>query len=118
MKKICAILAILIAGPALADPAVIEKIVATESARGWTFSVTLRHGDTGWDDYADGWRVVAPDGTVLGTRVLAHPHETEQPFTRSQGGIVIPDTLSSVMVQARTLTEGWDPAGVVFDLPG
>ena len=28
--------------------------------------VTLTHPDTGWDDYADGWRVEDADGTVLG----------------------------------------------------
>jgi hypothetical protein len=49
----------------------------------------LRHGDTGWDDYADGWRIETPAGEVLGTRVLHHPHVEEQPFTRSLGGVEI-----------------------------
>ncbi len=65
----------------------------------WTFHVTVAHPDTGWEDYADGWDVVLPDGTVVKpdadspfTRLLLHPHETEQPFTRSQSNIVIPTT--------------------------
>ncbi len=55
---------------------------AVEGAGGdWTFHVTVQHPDTGWDDYADGWDVVTPDGTVLQpdpdspfTRLLLHPH--------------------------------------------
>jgi len=44
----------------------------------WSVSVTLKHDDTGWDHYADDWRVVEEDGNVLGDRVLYHPHENEQ----------------------------------------
>ena len=44
------------------------------------------HPDTGWDDYADGWRVLDMDGNELGMRVLHHPHVDEQPFTRSLSG--------------------------------
>ena len=36
----------------------------------WRASVTLQHDDTGWDHYADAWRVVDSDGNVLGLRVL------------------------------------------------
>lgn len=95
-------------GLASADPAVVEKVDARAGTSGWNFSVTLSHGDTGWDDYADGWRVLAPDGTVLGTRVLAHPHVNEQPFTRSLGGVAIPEGLSVVQVEASTNNGGWD----------
>ena len=38
---------------------------------------------TGWEHYANKWDVVGPDDTILGTRVLLHPHVNEQPFTRS-----------------------------------
>jgi len=31
----------------------------------WTFHVTVEHPDTGWEEYADGWDVVLPDGTVI-----------------------------------------------------
>ena len=65
----------------------------------YRFDVTLLHADTGWDHYANKWEVVAPDGTVLGTRVLAHPHVEEQPFTRSLGGVKIPDGINQVIIR-------------------
>lgn len=99
---------LLLASPALADPARIVGAEATQTSDGWRFDVTLEHGDTGWDDYADGWRVELPDGTVLGTRVLTHPHVTEQPFTRSLSGVAVPDGTALVHIRARTSQTGWD----------
>ena len=95
---------------AVADPAVVEDVSAQPSAGTWSFHVTLRHADTGWDDYADGWRVELSDGTILGERTLYHPHVQEQPFTRSLSGVKIPDGVSQVQIRARTLTDGWDSA--------
>ncbi len=95
---------------AFADDAVIEAVEARQSGDQWSFSVTLRHGDTGWDDYADGWRVVLQDGTELGFRELLHPHVTEQPFTRSLGSVVVPDGVGEVFIEARTNTDGWGAA--------
>ena len=106
--------ALFLSSAALADPAVVEDASATRVGSAWTISATLSHGDTGWDDYADGWRVEAPDGTVLGTRELLHPHVTEQPFTRSLGGVEIPDGMETVMIRARTNIDGWGEA--VFPL--
>lgn len=110
--------ALVVAGPACADPAQIVDISARYSGDAWRFDVTLLHGDTGWDDYADGWRIEALDGTVLGYRELFHPHVAEQPFTRSLSGIAIPDGTTRVMVRARTNVEGWDETTTPFDLPG
>ena len=102
------LLAFLLFAPAAqADDAVIEAAKARASGGVWTFSVTLSHADTGWDDYADGWRVVLQDGTELGTRVLHHPHVTEQPFTRSLNGVVVPKGVETVYIEARTNTDGW-----------
>lgn len=95
---------------ALADDAVIEAAEARQTGDAWTFSVTLSHGDTGWDDYADGWRVVAGDGTEYGYRELLHPHVNEQPFTRSLSGVVVPDGTGTVFIEARTNTDGWGEA--------
>lgn len=100
-----------------ADDAVIENATVRGAGPSWTFSVTLSHGDTGWDDYADGWRVVAEDGAVLGTRVLYHPHVEEQPFTRSLSGVEIPQGTKRVFVEARTNTDGWGQARFPVDLP-
>ncbi|MDJ0637424.1 MAG: hypothetical protein QNJ20_01215 [Paracoccaceae bacterium] len=99
-----------LATPVLADDAVVENVEARQSGAAWSFSVTLSHGDTGWDDYADGWRVVSEDGTELGMRVLHHPHVTEQPFTRSLSGVEVPNGLSTVYIEARTNVDGWGAA--------
>ena len=99
--------AILSCNSAVADEARIEGAKYIQSGNSYTFSVTLRHGDTGWDDYADGWRIETVAGVVLGTRTLLHPHVNEQPFTRSLSGIEIPEYVATVFVRASTNTGGW-----------
>ena len=74
--------------------------IIKEGTGTYRFDVTVRHGDEGWKHYADGWDVVAPDGSVLGTRELAHPHENEQPFTRSLAGVTIPESVNKVTLRA------------------
>ena len=93
----------------------VTQVRAVQSIGGtWTFQVTVQHPDIGWEDYADGWDVVAPDGIVLKpdpesrfTRTLLHPHQNEQPFTRSQSGIVIPEGITEVSVQAHDIVDGF-----------
>ncbi len=96
-------------------------VVAVEARQGsdgsWRFDVTLRHGDEGWDHYADRWDIVGPDGTVYGNRVLAHPHVNAQPFTRSLSGVVIPDNLVSVVVRGHDLVHGLGGTELLVDLP-
>jgi len=65
----------------------------------YRFDVTLRHEDSGWDHYANRWEVLTPEGTVLATRVLYHPHVDEQPFTRSLSDVEIPANLDQVVVR-------------------
>lgn len=110
---------VLMMSPAItqADPAVIEAVELSKASNGWRVDVTLRHGDTGWDDYADGWRVLAPDGAELGYRELFHPHVNEQPFTRSLAGVQIPDGLATVVIESRTNTDGWSGETVEIDVP-
>jgi hypothetical protein len=95
---------------ALADIPVVEAVRATPGDGGWRFEVTVRHGDTGWEHYADGWEVLGPDGTRLGYRELLHPHVQEQPFTRSLSGVEIPDGVDQVQVRAHDNVDGWGPA--------
>ena len=106
-----------LAAPAVADSPVVEAVSARATSSGWTFSVTLRHPDTGWDDYADGWEVLAPDGTRLGYRELLHPHVNEQPFTRSLSGVAIPDGITEVLIRARDNVGGWSEETTAFTLP-
>ena len=97
-------------GPAFADAPTIENVNMRKSGSTWSFDVTLSHGDTGWDDYANGWRVLDQDGKELGVRKLAHPHVNEQPFTRSLSGVRIPEGVTEVGIQASDSIGGWSSA--------
>lgn len=99
------------------------RAVKDSKPNSWTFHVTVSHPDTGWEDYADGWDVVLPDGLVIKpdpddafTRLLLHPHEAEQPFTRSQSGILIPDGVTKVQVRAHDLVDGFGGEQITVDL--
>jgi hypothetical protein len=94
----------------------IVHTIFAQSKDTWQMHTTLRHQDTGWEHYADAWRVVTENGKVLGTRVLYHPHENEQPFTRSLEGVVIPADTHIVYVEAHDKVHGWSPQRVRVDL--
>lgn len=96
---------------------VIDVKVRAESGATFSFDVTVRHHDEGWDHYADAWEIVAPDGRVLATRTLLHPHVDEQPFTRSLGGVEVPPGLSTVVVRAHDSVHGYGGATVHIELP-
>ncbi len=83
----------------------------------YQFGVTVLHRDEGWDHYADKWDIVAPDGTILGTRTLLHPHVEEQPFTRSLDGVKIPGTVKNVIIRAHDSTHDYGGKEVAVDLP-
>lgn len=67
--------------------------------------------------YADAWRVVGPDGTVHGTRELAHDHAGEQPFTRSLRPVTLPRELDEITVEGRDLVNGWGGSTLTVALP-
>jgi len=108
----------LVAMPAAASEVEIVAAKAVGNGGGYSFSVTLRHADTGWKHYADQWRVLAPDGAVLGTRVLVHPHVDEQPFTRGLSGVKVPAAIKRVLIQARDSVSGVSARTFAVDLPG
>ncbi|SHH55447.1 hypothetical protein [Marivita hallyeonensis] len=101
MKYLIASVLSLAATSALAEPPVVEAV----EIRGTRVSVTLSHPDTGWDHYADGWRIETGDGTVIGTRELLHPHVEEQPFTRSLNLMGLPD--GPLFIRAKCSVDGW-----------
>ncbi len=90
-----------------AGEANVVKVKVNKHNNTYTFKVTVRHNDIGWIHYANRWEVLSPDGKILATRVLMHPHEHEQPFTRSMSGIKIPADLEYVMVRAHDLKHGY-----------
>lgn len=85
---------------------VVNAVVHQQGADTYRFDVTLRHADTGWDHYANRWDVLGPDGEVLGTRILHHPHVNEQPFTRSLSGVSIPAHVNQVWIRASDSVHG------------
>lgn len=106
-----------------ADADVVYVSAEDHGDQGWVFHVTVSHPDTGWDDYCNGWNVVTDSGIILKhsatdkfTRLLLHPHENEQPFTRSQSRLDIPDGVSRVSVQAHDIVSGFGGREVVIDL--
>ena len=120
MRKLYAAgLALLLSGGgAVAGEAeVVGAEAARESDGTWRFRVTVRHADEGWDHYADRWQVETVDGRVLGTRVLLHPHEAEQPFTRALGGVVIPPEVTEVVIRAHDSVHGDGDTVFTLELP-
>lgn len=104
------------AGPA-ADCAHVVDVTIEQNGDAFTVATTVASGDTGWDKYADAWQVWDPDGAVLGERILTHPHETEQPFTRSLSNVVIPDDVDAVTVAARDLVLGFCGDTLTVEVP-
>ena len=112
-------LGLLTAQPALAGQVdVLEVDIRPGTAPGrYDLAVTLRHADSGWDHYANRWEVIGPDGAVLATRVLFHPHVHEQPFTRSLSGVRIPAEFTWITVRGHDLVHGHGGREVTLSVP-
>lgn len=103
---------------AKAGEADVLNVVAKQTAPGiFSFNVTVKHDDDGWDHYADKWDILDPDGNILGTRVLHHPHDNEQPFTRSLSSVDISDEIQSVIVRAHDSVHAYGGAEFKLELP-
>ena len=104
--------------PAVAGEAdVVEVDITCNSDSICRFAVTVRHDDDGWKHFANRWEILSPDGEVLATRELAHPHDDEQPFTRSLGNVRIPPELSEVVIRAHDLVHEYGGEVLVVRLP-
>ena len=109
MRRLLILLSFLVPVLAMAGEADVIDVKVRRSAPGvYDFDVTVRSNDTGWNHYADAFEVLGPDGKVLGQRILFHPHETEQPFTRDLYGVRIPAGVEVVTVRARHKPRGYD----------
>ncbi|MCI4665571.1 MAG: hypothetical protein MRY74_12695 [Neomegalonema sp.] len=118
---ICAAVLSMASAPALADsPRVIDaKGILVDTRDGveiWTFEVTIAHADTGWDHYANAFEILAVDGSVLGLRTLYHPHEDEQPFTRSLTKVKIPAGTQKVIIRAHDTVHGYSKSHLELKL--
>ncbi|MFC4351586.1 hypothetical protein ACFOW6_08545 [Fodinicurvata halophila] len=103
--------------PAYGGEADVVDVQVHGAEGSYSFQVTVRHADEGWDHYADAWEVVGPDGEVLAIRELAHPHVEEQPFTRSLPNVQIPEGVETVTIRARDSVHGYGGEEVSVELP-
>jgi hypothetical protein len=118
MKALALLLAVLLPTALAASEADVVGVEVTRQPDGrYRFDVAVRHADAGWDHYADAWQILAPDGTLLGERVLLHPHDDEQPFTRSLGDVAVPDGITEVLVRAHDKVHGLGGAKMQVVLP-
>jgi hypothetical protein len=90
-----------------AGEADVTAATAKRNADGtYRIDATIKSRDTGWDYYAERFEVVTQDGKIIVTRVLLHPHEDEQPFTRELDDVKIPAGISEVNVRALMKRKG------------
>ena len=94
------------------DHAHVLAVAVRPTSGSLTFSATVRHRDEGWDHYADVWRV-SGETVTNGVRELLHPHDQEQPFTRSQSGV---QAEGRVVVEAADNIHGYGGSTVGLDL--
>lgn len=107
-RSIVAVCMVLIAPAVFAGEADVVAATAERTASGtYTVTATIRHADTGWDHYANRFEVLGPDGAIISTRVLAHPHVDEQPFTRSLVGVQIDAGIRTVTIRAHDSVHGY-----------
>ena len=96
---------------------VLKVVVSCNSDSICRFEVTVKHDDEGWEHYANRWEVLSPGGELLATRELTHPHDNEQPFTRSLDNVKIPSELLEVIVRAHDLKHEYGGREIVVELP-
>lgn len=117
--SIISMVAVVLLAPAVwaGEADVIEVATSYMGDDTFSFAVTVQHTDEGWGHYVNRWEILAPDGSVLGTRVLAHPHDEEQPFTRSLSGVKIPSGITLIVVRAHDSVHGHGGKSVTVQLP-
>ncbi|QYJ05698.1 hypothetical protein KUV85_08470 [Nocardioides panacisoli] len=95
----------------------IVEVQIEEQDGSYSLEVTVSSPYDSPERYADGWRVLGPDDTVHGEHRLLHDHAGEQPFTRTQTGVEIPDDVDEVTVQGRDQEHGYGGATVTVAVP-
>jgi len=90
----------------LANEATVEEVKVSKHNKTYTFAVKILHEDSGWKHYVDAYEILDKNGNILGKRVLYHPHENEQPFTRSLQNVKI-ENIKTVYVRAHDSVDGY-----------
>lgn len=99
-------------------PDVVSVKVRASGGGRFDFDVTVSSPYDTPGRYADAFRVMSAEGTVLGERILWHDHANEQPFTRDLHGVTIPGRVHQVIVQARDSANGYGGRTMEVTLPG
>jgi hypothetical protein len=58
------------------------------------------------------------DGTIYSTRILAHPHVSEQPFTRGKSGVKIPARIRNIIIRGHDKVHQYGGKTMEIALPG
>lgn len=104
--------------PARADvPRVLEAQVEVQANGLYAFSVTIVHNEGGWSHYVDRWEILGADGSVLATRTLYYPDDTDVPFTRSLANVQTPIGAREVTIRANCSVDGYGDNELVVELP-
>lgn len=98
-------------------PDVIAVQLRPAGERTYDVAVTISSPYDTPERYADGWRVLDPEGNVLGTHMLMHDHANEQPFTRTQRGLQIAEGITEVTVEGRDQQYGYGGGTLTVDVP-
>jgi hypothetical protein len=98
-------------------PDVLDAQLTRNADGTFSIAVTVSSPYDTPEQYADGWRVIAPDGTVLGEHTLLHDHANEQPFTRTQSGVIIPSHVLTVTIEGRDRVNGYGGKSITVQVP-
>jgi len=98
-------------------PDVLAVELRPQGDRVYDVAVTLSSPYDTPERYADGWRVLDPEGNVLGSHTLLHDHAAEQPFTRTQRGLHIPAGIDEVTVEGRDQANGFGGSTLTAEVP-
>ena len=88
-------------------PSVVQVSAERTGRRTFTLSVTIDSPYDSPERYADGWRVLTPEGETIAEHELQHDHANEQPFTREQPDVEVPGGVTEVIVEARDSANGY-----------
>jgi len=99
------------------EPSILDATAEANPNGTYSISATLFHKDEGWKHYADKFEVLDRDGKIIATRILYHPHESDQPFTRTISNVAVPVGSQSVIIRAHDLVHGYGERTFSLELP-